>query len=260
MACSIFSMSRRLLAPRVISFDAFGTLYAPLEPIAVLYHRIAKGFGIDKPVGQIEQEFPTVFSGMVSEFPNYGKYSSNANIGSCDEWWYELITRLFKLESFKTSALSKKLCATLLDHFTSRAAYKVYPDVVSTLDFIKKKRIRMIISSNSDSRLREIIQDLSLSQYFEHEYLSYELGVSKPDRIFFDKIYGQENVNGQIWHIGDELKKDYVGASEAGPNWGGVLIERDNEKRKHLQESNIGVVGQLTEILGLMENAPSCQT
>lgn len=250
-------MSKRLLAPCIISFDAFGTLYTPREPISLLYHRLARQFGINKPVQELDKEFPTVFSGMMKEFPNYGKLSNNSNIQSCDDWWLELIVRLFKLESFQTNAQSEKFCNMLLNYFTSKVAYEVYPDVVPTLEYIKKKNIPMIISSNSDSRLRDVLQDLSLSQYFEGEYLSYELGVSKPSRDFFEKIRSLEKVEGQIWHIGDELSKDYVGLSEAGINWEGILIERDYQKRSDLLEkSGVEAIAYLTDLMQFVDSVP----
>lgn len=207
---------KRMVKPKVISLDAFGTLYQPREPISLQYYKVAQKFGIEKPEDEIRDEFPVVYAKLMAKYPNWGKSSSA--ITSSDEWWLELIVTLFNLESFRTNAQSKRFCDTLLTHFITRDAYRVCDHVNVVLEGLHRHReIRTIVSSNSDSRLIKILQNLGLYEFIDQVYLSYDLGESKPSRRFFEKIADAEGVEGdQILHIGDELRKDYYGAMEAG--------------------------------------------
>lgn len=221
---ALLSMNlKRLVKPKVVSLDAFGTLYQPREPIPLQYYKVAQKFGIEKSENEIRDEFPVVYAKLMAKYPNWGKSSSA--ITSSDAWWLELIVTLFNLESYSTNAQSKRFCDTLLTHFITRDAYCVCDHVKVVLKGLKRHRgIRTIVSSNSDSRLIKILQNLGLSEFIDHVYMSYDLGESKPSRQFFEKIADAEGVEGdRILHIGDELRKDYYGAMEAG--WHAVLID-----------------------------------
>lgn len=234
---------------RLVSFDAFGTLYVPRELVALQYHKIAKGFGIQKSASQIELDFPKCYTFMTNKFPNYGKYSQE--IASCDEWWLELIVRLLEIPCFRDNRRSNQVCKNILDHFVSKDAYRVYDDVIPTLQYLSKKRaagdLRVIISSNTDASLVKVIKNLGLSEYFDSVYLSYDLGESKPTQAFFNKIRVLEGISNasQIVHIGDELKKDYIGSIDSG--WNGILLNREISKEQ-IDEANIRVINDLRDI------------
>ncbi|KAK6454701.1 HAD-like domain-containing protein [Scheffersomyces xylosifermentans] len=228
--------------PSLLSFDVFGTLYTPKEPVPVQYHKIAsQEFGINKSVEDITKEFPKIYAALQREYPNYGK--GTVEIASSDEWWSELIVRLFGIEHYKDNEISAQLCTRLLDHFVGDEAYSVYDDVVPTLTTLKEHGIKMAVSSNSDGRVRQILNNLGLSQFFENEniYLSYDVGASKPQRSFYDSVacgfYEREfrrrlplKLKGKFlencWHVGDDYKKDFIGPIQAG--WNGIFIDRDH--------------------------------
>ncbi|KAG2736368.1 hypothetical protein G9P44_000458 [Scheffersomyces stipitis] len=227
--------------PSLISFDVFGTLYEPSPAISHQYHKIAsEEFGIIKPVAEIEKEFPVLFKELEELYPNYGRF--NDEIQGSDHWWSELIVRLYNIESYKTNKHSAALCNRLLNHFTGPSAYKLYDDVIPTLTKLKNNGINMVISTNSDGRVRDIIHNLGLAQFFPNDnfYLSYDIGAVKPSRQFFDSVSSQFYMNNyhkrllrknqgafleNCWHVGDSHSKDFLGAIRSG--WNGVLVDRD---------------------------------
>lgn len=226
-------------APKFVSFDLWGTLYTPKEPVADQYYRISKGeFGLDKLLESIRREFPVVHSKMLEQFPNYGKLSEQ--ISSSDDWWLELIIRLYGLPHYLENFEAKQLCQRLLHVFSSKEAYKLYDDVVPVLETLKRHNVKMVASSNSDDRVHLIMKSLDIDKYFTSVYLSYDLGHSKPDRAFFRQIF-QKNYEDEhstlrmpeylqnVWHIGDSYEKDFVGSIKSG--WNGVLLDR---KRKSI--------------------------
>ncbi|CUM63417.1 uncharacterized protein PRCAT00000992001 [Priceomyces carsonii] len=227
--------------PEILSFDVFGTLYSPKRSVAHLYHEIAsQEFGISKSLDSIEQDFPTVFNELQNRYPNYGKYDENIN--SCDEWWLEVIVKLFEIPHYLKDKKSADFCQRVLDHFAEGDAYALYDDVIPVLTELTRNGIKLIISSNSDLRMRKVVKSLGLSEFFlpDDIYLSYELGVSKPDKTFFDTVIDHCALSGSIrnvslkpdllekcWHIGDSYSKDFLGAIKAG--WNGVYLDRERE-------------------------------
>ncbi|KAK6197082.1 HAD-like domain-containing protein [Scheffersomyces amazonensis] len=232
--------SSKFNKPNFISFDAFDTLYTPKEPVPLQYHKIAyEQFGIDKPLASIEQEFPNIYKQLLKEFPNYGK--SSQEIVSTADWWSELIIRLFNLK--RGDEITQTICNRLLDHFSGPEAYKVYQDVIPTLTKLNLLGIKLVISSNSDERIRQVLESLGLMKFFSKDdiYLSYELETGKPAKQFFDKVSTtvHYDIKGETfktdklkaeyledcWHIGDNYTEDFLGAVRSG--WNGILLDRE---------------------------------
>lgn len=223
--------------PILLSFDAFGTLYRPKKPVAEQYHEISsKEFGIKTSLKSITTRFPQIYKELQGEYPNYGKDS--VTITNCDEWWLELIIRLFDIPHYKDDEMSSKLCNRLLNHFTGSDAYELFDDVIPALEQLHQRDIRLIISSNSDHRLLEIVKNLGLSEYFGVSInMSYDLEASKPERKFFSEI-AKRYINSsskyldqveRYWHIGDSYEEDYVGSVKAG--WNGILLDRGRNSK-----------------------------
>lgn len=236
--------------PHFISFDVFGTLYTPKAPIAHQYHTVAsEEFGINKPLEAIEVEFPRIYSEIYDKYPNYGKRSSE--IRDSDAWWLEIIVRLFDLPHYTRDEKSAQLCKRLLSYFTGPEAYMVYDDVIPTLAKLKENNIKLIVSSNSDNRVTQILENLGLMDYFtkDHIYLSYDLDASKPDKKFFDSVYLKFLASSRVsaegidkaaylencWHVGDSQDKDFLGPVRSG--WNGILLDRENTSQ-FLNNSN----------------------
>lgn len=213
--------------PNIISLDAFGTIYIPKESIPVQYLKIASAMGIEKSAESIKHEFPLIRKELLEEYPNYGKYS----LQSVDEWWLRLIMRLFDI---KDSAKSLELCQTLIKHFSSSDGYRLFDDIIPTLYKLKQHEIQIIISTNSDPRVYDVLESLGVMQFVDKAgvYLSYNLDVEKPTKLFFDSILQdvlQDNHKADylsgVWHVGDSHDMDYLGAIRAG--WNGVFIDRN---------------------------------
>lgn len=58
--------------PKIISFDAFDTLYNPKVFPLLTYHEVGQRFGIQKKFSQIKQDFVKSFKEMELQYPNYG--------------------------------------------------------------------------------------------------------------------------------------------------------------------------------------------
>lgn len=223
--------------PNLISFDAFDTLYTPKESVFQQYHDIAfHDYGINKPVEDVSSSFIKTYRDLKKDYPNYGK-----GVGmDYNDWWKELIVKVFEVEHYSQNHKSNSLCETLLKHFEGPHAYNVCDGVQSTLSILRNHGIKLVVSSNSDPRVLLILKNLGLQQFFDHVYLSYDLNDEKPHKSFFDKIIDKStnfdfrNSDSakrcafleNCWHIGDSEQEDYIAAVKAG--WNSIYLNKSS--------------------------------
>ena len=251
--------NKKFPPPKFISFDLFGTLYKPKKSVPEQYYEISHDeFGINKSIELIKADFPKVYKQMQHEFPNYGK--GRPQFEHCDLWWQELVIRLYNLDRHDDEA--RALCHRLIHHFTSKEAYDLYPDVVPTLEGLKRHGVKVFVASNSDLRALTILESLGIKQFFQcmenfhcsNIFLSYDYDIGKPEKTFFDKVALQayrskvdpryrgrtppvDYLSG-CWHVGDDHGQDFIAAIRAG--WNGVLLDRDgtNELSEGMRRRN----------------------
>ena len=149
----------------------------------------------------------------------------------------------------------------LLQQFSTAEGYELYPDVLPFFQWLRQERFTMFhrateridtvvgIISNSDDRIGLVLQSLGLcassrrfSQGIEREVLikkdandfdflalSYDVGVTKPDRQIFDAAKlcaalpdAEPNVEHVYLHVGNDPVEDYQAAKQAG--WKSVSL------------------------------------
>jgi putative hydrolase of the HAD superfamily len=88
--------------------------------------------------------------------------------------------------------------------------------VIPTLERLAKSS-RLAVISNFDGRLRGILSGLGLAGYFEHVFISSEVGADKPHREIFQHALATMDVPATAcWHVGDDPIRDWAGAQAAG--------------------------------------------
>ncbi|KAK9380513.1 HAD-like domain-containing protein [Kockiozyma suomiensis] len=198
----------KLPPPRLLTLDAYGTIYTPrpsvAEQYAALYAQHHPAIITPPTPAQISQTFKSAYKDRVRTHPNY--------LGGETEWWYAVIRDTFAAflsapEELVEDAFIKAVYA----HFNSGDAYEMFPDILPFLDDLKdasKEGTTVGIISNSDTRSRTVLRALGVlalddgKQYaaegdrrgvnghswikrFRDVVLSCEIGVDKPDpRIF----------------------------------------------------------------------------
>jgi len=172
----------------------------------------------------------------------------------------------------------------LMKRFSSREGYEAYPDVFNTLRSLKKRSTKLVVVSNSDSRVRAVMRDLGIEPLLDACVLSEEEGVAKPDPEIWRRaavhaglILGElvhplhqsvtpkedtrtmdQSLTGlgqKVIHVGDELVCDYHGARAAGLR--ALLVRRPGllgaeERKKENEDLNdIRVVHSLAELVDM---------
>ncbi|KAG1405308.1 hypothetical protein G6F60_003721 [Rhizopus arrhizus] len=208
---------------KLITFDAYNTLFKPRGSLSAQYVEEAKKCGIEVTKEQITSHFGQAYKNQQLNAPFYG-ISKGMNPRG---WWKELVYSTF-LNAGVNSKDPKfdQLYDALYDRFTTADAYSIFPDVMGTLELLKHQGFKLGVISNSDERVVHVVENLKLNRYFDFVLASAVVGFEKPNKAIFNKALepaGDVPAENAL-HVGDDIDKDYFGAECAG--WNSVLLAR----------------------------------
>lgn len=206
--------------PRVVLFDAVGTLFGVELSVGTQYAKVARRHGVEALAADLDLAFYAAFRQAGSPaFPQ----AATHEIPQLEYDWWKAITRssFDKIEFADFDAFF----ADLFAYFASADPWFIYPETIATLAFFNQANIPIGIASNFDSRLYSVLRSLSLDQYFQSVTISTEVGSAKPDGKIFTVALAQYGCDAhQAWHVGDSRKEDYEAATAMGLR--GILIDR----------------------------------
>lgn len=153
----------------VVTLDALGTLYKFREPVTTQYIKVAQRCGVTATIDEqrLGEAFKKSFKGISEDYPIYGK----GKLNSPRAWWKTVVNDSFR-QVLDEKEIPDHLGEELYDHFTSSAAYELYPDVkpfFRSMRELKNKFPRLDdppflvgVVTNSDPRVKSILQSLGL--------------------------------------------------------------------------------------------------
>jgi putative hydrolase of the HAD superfamily len=188
---------------RAVTFDVGGTLIEPWPSVGHVYAEVARQHG----AGAIA---PELLNRRFSQ-----AWKAATAFAHRREDWAALVDTTF---AGLTQALpSQSFFGALYDRFAEPRSWRIYDDVLPTLQALSRNGIKLGIISNWDERLRSLLQALKLHDFFEVVVVSYEVGVTKPGALIFRetslRLGFQPN---EVLHVGDSLEMDVRGAEQAG--------------------------------------------
>ncbi|KAH3674292.1 hypothetical protein WICPIJ_009603 [Wickerhamomyces pijperi] len=214
---------------KILTFDAFNTLFTPRLSVSEIYGQIAQTYNIKHDTNRMISIFPQLYKTLNQKHPNYGK---NTGI-SYEKWWFELIDGVYhdQLEHPSYEAFRKDL----YDSFKSDRSYTTFADLRRFLELVGGRDDTVLLClSNGDPRVRDILNNLDLMKYFGEDRrvkLSYDLDLSKSDPKFYQFItheiqrsYPMVESTKDIWHFGDEVVNDMKNSNVIG--WNSILVDR----------------------------------
>lgn len=150
----------------LLTLDGLGTLFKLKAPVAQQYLSVARNCGLKFKINEDElsSAFKAQFKSMSQNFPNYGK----KQLASPEVWWKQLVNHSFKAVSGNRE-LPPDLANATYQHFSSQAAYQLYPDVRPFFQMLKHIRsdrsnpqVYVGVVSNSDPRISNVMKSLGL--------------------------------------------------------------------------------------------------
>ncbi|KAI0365621.1 HAD hydrolase subfamily IA REG-2-like protein [Pilatotrama ljubarskyi] len=200
------------MAIRLVTFDALHTLVTPRLPIYVQYAQTFEPYLGALDPGALKRSFKIALKQVQQEQPVYR--------GGAQEWWGDVIRRTAVGAGADPKAVDASLgeiVPRLLKRFSSREGYKLFDDSIPTLKRLKELNIHTGLISNTDARMRAVIEDLGLIPHLDTVLLSEEEGVEKPSCEIFQRACARLGVkSSETVHVGDELDCDYHGAKACG--------------------------------------------
>jgi putative hydrolase of the HAD superfamily len=211
--------------PKIIFFDAVGTLFGVRSSVGEIYAQFAKQAGLNVDAATLNSAFLESFRAAPR--------AAFAEVAPSDlprleyEWWrsvaqksFERIGALAQLSDFDA------FFRPLFTYFETEAPWIVYPETLKALEMLKSLEMELAIISNFDSRLYRVLEVLGLADCFGSVTLSTQVGAAKPEaKIFKLALAKHQYLPTQAWHIGDSWAEDYEGAIAAG--FQGVWLNRD---------------------------------
>ncbi len=141
-----------------------------------------------------------------------------------ENFYIDYNKELFKIMGISiSSSLSLQLNRSLKNAF-----WAVYPDVIPTLKYLKRKEIPMGLIANWTEGLNKVLENTKLAPYFNFIHSSHVLNLTKPNpNIFTESLKDISQKFDKIYYVGDDYELDVIPAKEAGliP----ILIDRDNK-------------------------------
>lgn len=211
----------RLLDENVttVFFDAGGTLLHPHPSVGAIYARVIRKHGLRISAEQMQKAFAVAWRKCHRATPS-GQISQSTAVA----WWRRVVfTTLDGLGAQMDDP--DAYFRELYELFAQPEVWRLYPETRQVLDTLAQRGFTLGLISNWDARLRPLLENLRMADYFRVSTISCEVGAEKPDAAIFRHALKQARIEpAAALHVGDSLRDDVHGARAVGMR--AVLLER----------------------------------
>jgi putative hydrolase of the HAD superfamily len=223
----------------VVLLDALGTLVALEPPVPLLRRELAARHGLELTAAEAER---AITAEIAYYRAHHDEASDPARLAAlrtrcADVLRDALPTRATAGELGRPGALTEALLASL--RFTA------FADVRPALEAARASGRRLIVVSNWDVSLHDVLARLDLVRLLDGVVTSAEAGARKPSAAIFQHALALADAGPeQTIHVGDSLTEDVAGARAAGIR--AVLVCRRGAPRP----KGVRTIAALTELWG----------
>ena len=163
----------------VVFFDAAGTLFRVKGSVGEIYSRVAAKYGLMADSEAVEAELRAAFHAKTSE----GLLPGETGLRAEKAWWLDVVLRTFagKMPPEAMNAYFDEVFET----FRGAGAWELFEETRACLQHLRSWGYRLAVISNFDSRLFDVLANLSNDSFFEQVILSWHAGSAKPDQAIF---------------------------------------------------------------------------
>jgi putative hydrolase of the HAD superfamily len=233
-----------------IILDAVGTLIEPSPPVALVYTDAARRQGIEIDPADVKRRFHRFF--RVDEVDEQlGPLATD----EATEFrrWRRIVGNVLPEVGDTERAFGE-----LWEHFGCASSWRTFDDVGTTIHALQNAGFRLVIASNFDGRLREVVRGLpDLAGLNLAPVISSQVGFRKPHPTFYQVACERlELPTGRTLCVGDDLENDVLGPERAGLR--GLLLDR-NGRGPDGVASVPGMVELVTSLLNLDKQGGLCR-
>jgi putative hydrolase of the HAD superfamily len=203
----------------VLLVDALGTLLALEDPAPRLQAELARRFGAQVSEVAARDAIAAEIAYYRSHFDEGRDPASLADLrGRCAEALRSVLPADGRLSGVGTAELTEALLASL--HFSA------FDDARPALELARARGQRVIVVSNWDVSLEEVLSRVGLAAHLNAVVTSASVGVRKPAVAIFERALALAGARAhEAVHVGDSVEDDVAGAQAAGIE--PVLVRRD---------------------------------
>jgi putative hydrolase of the HAD superfamily len=203
--------------PGAILLDAMGTLVHLDEPVPRLRAALAEHAGVDV-------DLATAGAALKAEIAFYRTNLHTAVDGPSLHALRARCAAAMRPALPAGGATDEQLTVALL----AGIRFAAYPEVPGTLDALRADGWALVVVSNWDVSLDEVLAETGLRERVDGVVTSVAVGAAKPDGAAFARGLALAGVPATAaWHVGDDVAADVDGARRAGIR--PVLVNRDGD-------------------------------
>lgn len=240
--------------PKVLFFDAAGTLFDVKGSVAEVYLSYAAKYGVK----QTEDQLVNIRSAFTRAFrdapPPVFATNDPQEIKRCERlWWFDIVHNVF----YRVGMFERfdDYFEEIFEAFAGPAHWTLYPDTVEVLTRLKHRGVELGIVSNFDTRLFGVLRGLGIAELFDTVTISSLAHAAKPSPRIFQVAMDQHIVEpDECWHVGDSPSDDVEGARKAGLH--ALLLDRDRKGITSVPDvpSETPIISTLHELESLLGN------
>lgn len=198
----------------VILFDAAETLFTTRGSVGEIYGEVARKYGSTS-------SFDAIQSAFIRQFRHAGPLTTDNE----KPWWRDVVYRVFNDVGMVSNF--DGFFEEVYEEFRDSRGWKLFPETIDVLKELRKRKFKLGVISNFDSRVYSVMKSLKILEYFDTVTISSETGFAKPQQgIFKAAIKATGVAPSRILYIGDSLDNDVEAGAAAGLHT--VLIDRNH--------------------------------
>ncbi len=217
----------RLVPYRAVFFDAGETLVYPHPSFPELLAQILRQEGHQIDPATVRDKVHVVADIFTNAASNGELWSTSPERSR--RFWDRVYRRLLaELGVPFGDGLARRIYST----FTDLGNYRLFPDVLATLDRLCAAGLRLGVVSNFEEWLERLLESLGVSHYFDVRVISGVEGIEKPDqRIFLLALDRTGKTPEESVYVGDSPSFDIEPARAVGMF--AVLLDRRGRHPEH---------------------------
>jgi len=212
---------------KAIFFDAAGTLFHLPKGVGYHYALVGREIGLALDATAADHAFAAAWNSMPRRAPIDGPRENDDK-----DWWRQLVDRVLNQIAPSLNEFDRdNFFEIAYEHFAEAGVWDLYPEVIEVLEKLQPQ-FQLAVISNFDGRLRMILEQLGILQFFSHVFISSELGADKPDPEIFRRAVEFIKLRpNEVLHVGDDAERDWQAASATG-----LSIFRLDRERNSLRD------------------------
>jgi putative hydrolase of the HAD superfamily len=205
--------------PRALLLDALGTLLTLEDPAPLLRVELAQRFDVEITAAQARRAIAAEIAYYRAHFDDGRDPGALAALrGRCAEALRSGLPAGDAVAKIDTAALTAALLASL--------RFSAFADARPALVKARSRGCRLVVVSNWDVSLHEVLERLELAPLLDGIVTSAAVGARKPSAVIFKRALALARVQPRdALHVGDSVEDDVAGARAAGIE--AILLRRD---------------------------------